>query len=95
MMNAQYPQNPAMTGAFPVGGGASVHQGAPLPAYPPPAAPMVAAPRPHDPAPDLSWVMIASFGSAIGAGVLATSSSQPQTLIGLGISKPHALQMDP
>jgi predicted Zn finger-like uncharacterized protein len=86
MMNAQYPQNPAMTGAFPVGGGASVHQGAPLPAYPPPAAPMVAAPRPHDPAPDLSWVMIASFGSAIGAGVLATSSSQPQTLIGLGIS---------
>ncbi|MEY3212024.1 MAG: zinc-ribbon domain [Pseudomonadota bacterium] len=85
MMNAQYPQNPAMTGAFPVGG-ASVHQAAPLPAYPPPAAPMVAAPRPHDPAPDLSWVMIASFGSAIGAGVLATSSSQPQTLIGLGIS---------
>jgi predicted Zn finger-like uncharacterized protein len=86
MMNAQYPQNPAMTGAFPVGG-PSVHQAAPLPAYPPPAAPMVAAaPRPHDPAPDLSWVMIASFGSAIGAGVLATSSSQPQTLIGLGIS---------
>ena len=95
MMNAQYPQNPGMTGAFPVGGpptgafpvgGPSVHQGAPLPAYPPQAAPMAAPPRAHDPAPDLSWVMIASFGSAIGAGVLATSSSQPQTLIGLGIS---------
>ncbi|MCK6525140.1 zinc-ribbon domain-containing protein, partial [Myxococcota bacterium] len=69
MMNGQYPQNPGMTGAFPVGGpptgafpvgGPSAHQGAPLPAYPPQAAPMaaplVARARPHDPAPDLSWV---------------------------------------